>query len=180
MYFLFPILSLPILTTQKEVILPDEIYKVISKFKEAGFQIYIVGGVVRDILIKRPSKDWDFTTDAKPEEILALFPEGVYGNSFGTVVIPKKGTTYDRDRGQSAFDITTMRKEGWCFGSKQLIAFWAFWRKALSIAGISKHNRSCSCLVGLSEGANLNPSVHSDSMLYLSTQTCAGVIVQSL
>lgn len=95
-----------------EIILPDEVYKVISKFRGAGFQVYIVGGVTRDLLIKRFCKDWDFTTDAKPEEILKLFPEGVYGNRFGTVVIPQKGTTYDRDRDQSLFDITTMRKEG--------------------------------------------------------------------
>lgn len=95
-----------------EIILPDDVYKIISKFSNAGFQIFIVGGVVRDILLKRPGKDWDFTTDAKPEEILKLFPEGIYGNRFGTVIIPKKGEEYDKDRGQSFFDITTMRQEG--------------------------------------------------------------------
>ena len=95
-----------------EIILPEEVYSVISKFQQAGFQIYIVGGVVRDLLLKRPGKDWDFTTDAKPEEILKLFPEGVYGNRFGTVVIPRKGEIYDKDRGLSLYDITTMRKEG--------------------------------------------------------------------
>lgn len=85
---------------------------VIRKFHDAGFKIYIVGGVVRDLLLKKLSKDWDFTTDAKPEEILELLPEGIYGNRFGTVIIPRKGEIYDKDRGHSLFDITTMRKEG--------------------------------------------------------------------
>lgn len=80
--------------------LPSDVKKLQEKFKKAGFQIYIVGGAVRDLLIGRQVKDWDFTTDAKPEEILKLFPEGFYDNKFGTVGI-----------GES-LEITTMRKEG--------------------------------------------------------------------
>lgn len=95
-----------------EIILPDEVYKIISNFQNAGFQIYIVGGVVRDLLLKRPSKDWDFTTDATPEQILKLYPEGIYGNRFGTVIVPKKGETHDKNRGTALYEITTMRKEG--------------------------------------------------------------------
>lgn len=80
--------------------LPLKVKNIIEKFKKAGFQIYIVGGAVRDLIIKREVKDWDFTTDAKPEEILKLFPESFYGNKFGTVGIGEN------------FEITTMRKEG--------------------------------------------------------------------
>lgn len=83
--------------------LPTDVKNIIEKFRETGYQIYIVGGAVRDILMKSTSRritDWDFTTDAKPEEILKLFPEGFYDNKFGTVGIGE------------GFEITTMRKEG--------------------------------------------------------------------
>lgn len=86
-----------------EIILPEEVYSVISKFSKANYRIYLVGGVVRDILLKRAHKDWDLTTDATPEQILELFPDGFYNNQFGTVgVNTEKGV----------LEITTMRKEG--------------------------------------------------------------------
>ena len=65
--------------------IPNEVKIILDKFREAKFQIYIVGGAVRDILMKKEIHDWDFTTDAKPEEILKLFPHGFYDNKFGTV-----------------------------------------------------------------------------------------------
>lgn len=86
-----------------EIILPDEVYQVINKFLKADFRVYLVGGAVRDILMKRPHKDWDLTTDATPEQILELFPEGFYENVFGTVGI---------NTSLGVLEITTMRKEG--------------------------------------------------------------------
>jgi tRNA nucleotidyltransferase (CCA-adding enzyme) len=83
--------------------LPNEVKIIMDKFKDAGYQIYIVGGAVRDLLMGRVINDWDFTTDATPEEILKIIPEGFYDNKFGTV-----GLNID-DR---VFEITTMRKEG--------------------------------------------------------------------
>ncbi|MBI2596052.1 CCA tRNA nucleotidyltransferase [Candidatus Daviesbacteria bacterium] len=91
---------------------PKEVFNILDKFQKANYQIYIVGGAVRDLLMEKGVKDWDFTTDAKPEEILKIFPEGVYGNSFGTVIIPEKNIHYDKGRDQSLVEITTMRKEG--------------------------------------------------------------------
>lgn len=79
--------------------LPKEVKVIFDKFQKADYQIYIVGGAVRDFLMKREVSDWDFTTDAKPEEILELFPKGFYSNKFGTV-------------GVNDFEITTMRREG--------------------------------------------------------------------
>ena len=52
---------------------------------EAGFENYLVGGCVRDLLLARVPKDWDITTRATPEEIVALFPHTFYENDFGTV-----------------------------------------------------------------------------------------------
>lgn len=91
--------------------LPSGVKIILGKFQDAGFKIYIVGGAVRDLLMNKffPSEmdreihDWDFTTDAKPEEILRLLPEGYYDNKFGTVGV---------SMGDEVFEITTMRKEG--------------------------------------------------------------------
>ncbi|TSC66797.1 MAG: Uncharacterized protein CEO21_12 [Microgenomates group bacterium Gr01-1014_80] len=102
--------------------LPEEVKTILNKFTSAGFQIYIVGGAVRDLLMDREVKDWDFTTDAKPEEILKLFPEGFYDNKFGTVGIPGKQSHLEGDNTNTPghlpgghneiMEITTMRKEG--------------------------------------------------------------------
>ena len=84
--------------------LPKEVSEILEKFQKAGYEIYIVGGAVRDLLMNRPVHDWDFTTKAKPEEILKMLPDGFYNNKFGTV-----GITV---RSNGVFEITTMRREG--------------------------------------------------------------------
>lgn len=86
--------------------IPEEIIKIYKTFKSAGFDIYLVGGCVRNILMKRDVKDWDLTTNAKPEEILSLFPNGFYDNTFGTVGIP-----VDINDTSQNVEITTYRTE---------------------------------------------------------------------
>lgn len=83
--------------------LPKEVTEIVKKVRSANYEIYIVGGAVRDILTKKTPTDWDFATDAKPEEILKLFPQGFYNNKFGTVGIPHDDQVYE---------ITTFRSEG--------------------------------------------------------------------
>ncbi len=65
--------------------LPQPVVSFISTFQNAGFECFAVGGSVRDTLIGKKTKGWDFTTNATPEEILALFPDSFYDNQFGTV-----------------------------------------------------------------------------------------------
>lgn len=65
--------------------LPKEVIAACFLLEEAGFEAYLVGGAVRDLFLKRPVDDWDFTTNAHPEEIQKLFPEHFYENTFGTV-----------------------------------------------------------------------------------------------
>ncbi|KKP38334.1 hypothetical protein A2130_02255 [Candidatus Woesebacteria bacterium GWC2_33_12] len=84
--------------------LPKEVIEIIAKFKKQNFEIYVVGGAVRDILMGHIVYDWDFTTDAQPSEILTIYPDGFYDNSFGTV-----GVSFENlDR---PFEITTFRTE---------------------------------------------------------------------
>lgn len=77
--------------TQKTLI-PREINDVVTTLEKAGFEGYLVGGCVRDTLLGRKPKDWDITTNAKPEEIQKLFVKTVYENSFGTVVVIDEST----------------------------------------------------------------------------------------
>jgi len=74
----------------KSVKIPESVLIVMNKIKEAGFESYLVGGCVRDLLMNREPKDWDITTNAKPKEVLKVFPKGKYENEFGTVLLPGK------------------------------------------------------------------------------------------
>lgn len=67
--------------------IPAYVTHVTQTLEKAGFEAYIVGGCVRDLLIGREPKDWDVTTNAIPEEIIPLFEKTVYENSFGTVAV---------------------------------------------------------------------------------------------
>ena len=91
--------------------LPKEVKEILEKFKKHKFQIYIVGGCVRDLLLNRKTNDWDFTTDAKPEEIRKLFPDSFYDNKFGTVGIPTELNTEDGRQETVIYEITTFRSE---------------------------------------------------------------------
>lgn len=84
--------------------LPDEVKQFMAKFAGANYEIYVVGGAVRDILMGKIVYDWDFTTNATPDEILKIFPDGFYDNIFGTVGI--KFDNFNRP-----FEITTYRTE---------------------------------------------------------------------
>jgi len=88
--------------------IPSEISAVCEKLKKAGHKAYLVGGCVRDILLSREPKDWDITTDAKPEEIQKIFKDSVYENNFGTVGVK----TDSENEKLKVVEVTTFRKEG--------------------------------------------------------------------
>jgi len=53
--------------------IPEKIKEILAKIETAGFEVYVVGGSVRDLLMGREVKDWDLTTNAKPEEVMQIF-----------------------------------------------------------------------------------------------------------
>jgi len=65
--------------------IPQYVIDIIQKLEAAGFEGFVVGGCVRDILLDKEPKDWDVATNAWPEEIMKIFPDSVYENEFGTV-----------------------------------------------------------------------------------------------
>ncbi|MFH0854052.1 MAG: HD domain-containing protein [bacterium] len=67
--------------------IPKEVQNIIKDLNKEGFEGYAAGGCVRDFLLEKIPKDWDITTNAKPEEIQKIFPENFYNNKFGTVTV---------------------------------------------------------------------------------------------
>ncbi len=81
-----------------------EISQLANRFLEEGYELYMVGGAVRDMVLKRGVKDFDFTTNATPEQVIKLFrrvlPTGI---DHGTVTVLL---------GAYQFEVTTYRIEG--------------------------------------------------------------------
>jgi len=94
-------------------VIPVPVLSVLDALKANGYQGHIVGGCVRDLLLGREPKDWDITTDARPDAVLAIFPESFYENDFGTVGVKvepfhKNGRP---DREHDVIEVTTYRTE---------------------------------------------------------------------
>ncbi|MEK7593025.1 MAG: HDIG domain-containing metalloprotein [Patescibacteria group bacterium] len=92
------------------IVLPKRALSIISTLKAKGFTAYAVGGSVRDLLLGKSTKGWDFTTNATPEEILSLFPDSFYDNAFGTVGI-KIFSQETPEEVEDIYEITTYRSE---------------------------------------------------------------------
>ena len=86
---------------------PRDIKQVAETLKKAGFEAYLVGGCVRDLLLAREPKDWDITTNATPEDIQDLFVETFYENSYGTVGV----VTESEDPRIKVVEVTPYRLE---------------------------------------------------------------------
>ncbi len=80
------------LTTINNNLIPKYVTRVTETLEKSGFQVFLVGGCVRDLIMNREPNDWDITTNAKPDEIISLFEKTIYENKFGTVgvCIPKE------------------------------------------------------------------------------------------
>jgi poly(A) polymerase/tRNA nucleotidyltransferase (CCA-adding enzyme) len=91
----------------KKFSIPKEISQLVKKIELQGFQAYIVGGCVRDLLANKKPKDWDITTNAKPEEIQKIFPKNYSDNKFGTIAV----LTDSKDKTLQTIEITPFRTE---------------------------------------------------------------------
>ena len=87
--------------------IPREVLEVVGKLEKAGFDAYVVGGCVRDLLLGREPEDWDVTTSAKPEEIQKIFPENFYENKFFTVTVQ----TQSENPKLKGIEVTTYRSD---------------------------------------------------------------------
>lgn len=87
--------------------IPQEIQAITKTLENGGFEAYLVGGCVRDLLLNRTPKDWDVTTNATPEKIQELFEETFYENDYGTVGV----VTETENESLKVVEITPYRLE---------------------------------------------------------------------
>ena len=99
-----------------EVSPPDQVLWIWRTLEKAGFETWIVGGAIRDVLLGRPTDDWDFATRAHPKQIMSAFPRTVpIGVDHGTVgVLAPDGTLYE---------VTTFRRDVETFGRRAVVEF---------------------------------------------------------
>jgi tRNA nucleotidyltransferase (CCA-adding enzyme) len=83
--------------------IPAGVRAIAGTLRKSGHEAHLVGGCVRDLLRGVEPADWDVATDARPERLLALFPDALYENRFGTVAIQVGDETYE---------VTTYRHDG--------------------------------------------------------------------
>jgi tRNA nucleotidyltransferase (CCA-adding enzyme) len=88
-------------------LIPEEVSSVASGLRSEGFEAYLVGGCVRDLFLSRTPKDWDITTNAKPEDIQRIFPDSYYTNDFGTVGVKRETA----DESLKIIEVTPYRTE---------------------------------------------------------------------
>lgn len=91
-----------------EIVIPEYVQKVGRILTKEGYEAYIVGGALRDIVLGKTPHDYDLATNALPDEMLNMFPKAVStGAKFGTVIAliqDKHGETHE-------VEVTTFRSE---------------------------------------------------------------------
>src|SRR5271155_1672757 len=62
---------------------------IVQTLRQHGFQAYLAGGCVRDLLLKREPADFDIATSATPAQVMEIFPDTyAVGAQFGVVLVP--------------------------------------------------------------------------------------------
>jgi tRNA nucleotidyltransferase (CCA-adding enzyme) len=85
-------------------VVPRDVLDLCERLRAHGKRAWIVGGCVRDLFLGRAASDWDVATDARPKELVAIFPRAIpTGIEHGTVTVVKAGHHYE---------VTTLRGEG--------------------------------------------------------------------
>jgi tRNA nucleotidyltransferase (CCA-adding enzyme) len=85
-------------------VVPRDVLDLCERLRARGKRAWIVGGCVRDLFLGRNASDWDVATDARPDELLTIFPRAIpTGIEHGTVTVVRAGHHYE---------VTTLRGEG--------------------------------------------------------------------
>jgi len=78
--------------------------EILKRLRGEGFQAFLVGGCVRDLVMGFVPKDYDISTDATPEQVVRLFPESLaVGAQFGVVMVPRE---------EGNVEVATFRSDG--------------------------------------------------------------------
>jgi poly(A) polymerase len=90
---------------------------IVQTLRQHAFQAYLVGGCVRDLLLKREPADYDVATSATPAQVMEIFPETyAVGAQFGVVLVPlpedqRAGTDENMSPKTQAVEVATFRSD---------------------------------------------------------------------
>jgi len=90
---------------------------IIETLRQHGFQAYLVGGCVRDVLLKRQPADYDVATSATPAQVMEIFPDTyAVGAQFGVVLVPlpesqRESYTQNAPPKSKAVEVATFRSD---------------------------------------------------------------------
>src|SRR3989338_5188908 len=88
--------------------IPQTVADSAETLEKKGFEAYLIGGCVRDLILGRKPKDWDITTNANPDQIISSFPNTFYENDYGTVGVVNEET---KDETLKVVEVTPYRLE---------------------------------------------------------------------
>ena len=118
------------MNTIDKTTIPPFVSHVTKTLQDSGFEAYLVGGCVRDMILGKIPKDWDITTNAHPDQVQGIFSDlkTVCDNQFGTVTVlnmtPEKDKSVSSDVAgampdkretpdfNNKVEVTTYRSEG--------------------------------------------------------------------
>ncbi|MDZ4346020.1 MAG: CCA tRNA nucleotidyltransferase, partial [Candidatus Binatia bacterium] len=82
----------------------DKAIAIVKRLRENGYESYLAGGCVRDMLLNKPPQDYDITTSAKSDAVAEIFPQTVpVGAQFGVMLVVVDG---------EPFEVATFRHDG--------------------------------------------------------------------
>jgi poly(A) polymerase len=91
---------------------------IVKTLRQHGFEAYLVGGCVRDLLLGREPKDYDVATNATPQQVITIFPDTyAVGAQFGVVLVPAPATSGasecegERDPKSRCVEVATFRSD---------------------------------------------------------------------
>ncbi|MBQ4568844.1 MAG: CCA tRNA nucleotidyltransferase [Ruminococcus sp.] len=125
--------------------IPQKCKIIFEIFEKNGYECFAVGGCVRDALMGKVPADWDFTTNALPDDILRLFSE------FKTIEVGKKYGTIAVVINNECFEITTYRVDGTYSDSRHpdYVQFSSSIEEDLSRRDFTINSMAYSCKAGL-------------------------------
>ncbi len=91
--------------------LKDFATSIVRTLRDAGYQAYLVGGCVRDLLLGREPADYDIATDATPNEVMQIFPDTyAVGVQFGVVLVPVPESSESQEENNTV-EVATFRSD---------------------------------------------------------------------
>jgi poly(A) polymerase len=87
-------------------------FTIIQTLRQHGFQAYLAGGCVRDLLLEREPADYDVATSATPAQVQEIFPNTyAVGVQFGVVLVPHSEDENESDQPGRDVEVATFRSD---------------------------------------------------------------------